>query len=348
VAELWRSLSLITRAFLTAYALVVAIHWLLFYAPGETFVELTEVKMIEPLPIINLTFLPATDECAMVALVGADAWWLLDWSRSEQLAERGELESLVATKLDLGWAPHQGHYSGGQGVWLAWEDGEHFAYRATAAGNVSREPAPQDALWVAPSGGLVRAGSFYDRTEQLFGKRPHDSRVWRAGRWALMRPAVGAWVEQDGRWSLQEVPAESGLLLFDAQTGEPRAALETLHLRNVFSPPSWTGFLYSDDTGSSLKYIACDEEHCRYNDVQLRTAGGMVTGADYSPRFNRIALCVGTSLLLYEGAPYDEDIVYLGQGTLSAPCNNVWIASNSAMLLQLGGGYHVARFREDG
>lgn len=336
------ALSPITRVILVAYAVSVPLHWTLRYAPGATFVELEEAAYIE-LPIVGVTFAEPWGERALVANVGAPRWWVLDWTRSDELTEA--LVDIRSDEIDLAWAPHQVLFRDGRLDLLAWEDGKHLHHRYAGGPAPETRPVARDALWLAPSGDVVGATEVYARAKEKLGHEPFWDALWHVGRFVIARAAEERFVSEGERYVQKRVAADTDFLVFEAQTGEPVARIETLGISAVEKPPRYEGLLYA--TGSWLAYVACDDRGCRGDDVDLRVGRGDVLAATHDPWSDRIAVCTGTSLLLYAGAPGDEDILYLGEGALEGPCNAIWIASARTVLVGFeDGSYAVARFRE--
>ena len=341
--EILRQLSPVTRVFLTVYALSIPVSWAVRYAPGEYFVELESVEPLSK-PVVNLVFSQGGSERAMAAVVGESNWLILDWTKSETLTP--DLSGLYAGRIDLKWAPWQALDSKAGLQLLAWQADELFYYRyGTGPKAVLTKRVPRDALWLRPSGGLVAAEDVYQNSMRAFGKKPHRETLWHVGRFVVARPETKRYV-QKGKHYVQEPVADARhFLVFDGETGEAVSEVRTdLRVDGVYSAPRFHGLLYS--SGSWLEVLDCNDERCKTDRVDLSTGLSKIRAASYDPKYDRIAVCAGDSLFLYAGAPGDEDIVHLGHGSLEDPCDELWIADESTLLLSLVEGlYAVASFR---
>ena len=229
---------------------------------------------------------------------------------------------------------------------MVWQGEDHMYYRyAKGAKPSSVKPAPRDALWLKPSGGIMGATAVYAQSEASFGKRPHYKALWHVGGLVVARPETKRYVQEGKRYVQKPVAEDRHFLVFDAESGRPIMKVETdMRVEGVYLSPRFAGLLYS--SGPYLEYLECSGHHCKPGRVEVDTGYTKITAACYDPKFERIAVCAGGSLFLYEGAPGDEDIVYLGHGSLEEPCDGVWIADDSTLLLSLVDGFYaVARFR---
>jgi hypothetical protein len=340
-----RALSPITRGTLAVYALSIPLQWLVSYAPGETPYELAQVAEVDE-PIIAMKFLTGGERVLVASLVEPD-WSVLDWTMSGELVHSADLQVLSRTKLDLSVMPHQGLFAEGRLDLLAREGGELVHHRFD--GKHSRTVAPDGAMWIAPDGEpFAPPAGFDERAKKELGKYPRAEPVWRTGRWAMLG-SEGQWYRDgdgDGDGDGESIKASDALLIFDAQTGAPHKSFSATNLRKVFTPPRWDGFFYTIQSGLSLGYIACDGEGCSSGGVDLVIDYGEITAADYHPEAERIAVCMGEILWLYE-ASHDYASLLLGRGVLPQPCTGAWIASPDTVLVRLEDlSIVVARFKE--
>jgi hypothetical protein len=325
----------VTRVILGVYALSIPVSWVVRYAPGQSLLQLEVVENVED-PLLSVRFVAGGGGKALLGLVGSDR--VLDWSKSEQLTTHPV--RLAPRLIDYEWTAHQTRVTR-QGIdALAWVDGKHYHYRyqKKPQPTLQRE-VPADALWIAPSGRIVRADGVNARSERAFGAKPFGNALWHVGRFVVARP-------ETVRHDQKKFAARQDFLVFDAEKGDPVQKLETDTLiESVFESPGWAGLLYGSAHYAYLRFLQCGEQGCKSDYVRLAADRSAVRAACYDPRFERIALCTEHALYLYAGAPGDEDIVCLGHAELEDPCDQVWIASESTLLLSLDEGlYAVAHF----
>lgn len=343
----WREslavLSPATRVFLAVYALSIPVSWAIRYAPGEHFAEL---ESVEPLtrPVVNIVFAQGGRQRAIAADLDHAGWPLLDWTRSEELTP--ELRPLYSGRIELPLAPSRVLASQAGLQILAWEGGVPIYRRYGASPKATtQKAAPPDALWLRPSGGIVGATTVYERSQRKFGKRPYYESLWHVGRFVVAQAESEHYVQEGTRYVQKPIADDRHFLVFDAESGEPVSELETdMRVNGVYPAPRFDGLLYS--TGPELEFLKCDDAGCAIDWVEIATDRSDIRAACYDEKYDRIAVCTGGALFLYQGAPGDEDIVYLGHGSLEQPCDKVWIADEATLLLALVDDFYaVARFR---
>lgn len=263
---------------------------------------------------------------------------LLDWTQSHTLEQEGAL-----SKLELATDP-----TARRGDQIVMLDGlpvsvsgqRNYAWRYAwdlANRRAQRERLAEGFLWLTDDGQAFTE-------EQL--EPPADwpaifvPSVMVSGDLVLARPAVerGGKSRRPGAAAATKA-ADTTVLIFDRHTGRGLAKLDTQRIRRMFGVVGGSGFAWTDDTSSWLKYATCDaspkseQRACRTGTSALRALEPIFSASIREDR-HRIAICSTRHASFYEGF-LDGDIRFLGRAPLSKPCRTVVLTSDHGAAVML-------------
>ena len=262
---------------------------------------------------------------------------LLDWRRSHTLEDGGALAGLeLATDRTARRADQLVILDGdpitvsGQRSY-AWRYAWDLDTRRTR-----RERLPEGFVWLTDDGEAI--------TEARL-ERPADwpeifpPSIVVSGDLVLARPMVERPAKPSRRSGAATKAADRAVLIFDRHTGRGLAKLDTERIRRIFGVDGGSGFAWTDDSSSWLRYATCDasapsaNRRCRTGTSALRALEPIFSASLRHDR-QRIAICGTRHASFFEGF-IDGHIRFLGRAPLSKPCRTVVLTSDHGAAVML-------------
>lgn len=326
-----------TRFHLLLAALVVALHLAFIQAPGPV-LALADARPL-PLPagLDLLDLRPLADgrhALARVRLAGADALWLVEWARvDELLAGRAALPDLRLAEAPGTWSLGHVRASTGAFTWIEERpaQGGRVAVRWAPPEPPQTRPLPADALWLRDDGDPVRAA---DLDAQLVAAGTPHLRV-------DPRPAALA-----GDLAFVRLDRPDDLLVVDRERGTILRAVDTFDLGLAWIAPRGGRLHFTHGTHTRLDRLECEGTTCEeHRGPEASTRGPAITAIDERPDPARLAACTAQGdLLLFALGPADR---FLAAAPLPG-CRAPLLVDPTTVLAASDAGWQVLRFTPRG